>query len=148
MKDYTVLAPARDPYRLDTPANHALGKWLADAYREVNPTARRLHLRGLHYALVGRVLLPNGEMYTNNDDTWIWLSNKAAKAARWLGYLDWDALRDARNSPPQVFTPDFDEPNWYISVGEIWVNMPDEITPKMNLLGDIHRQPVRQVVIA
>jgi hypothetical protein len=29
LKDLTVLAVQRDPFRLDTPANHALGEWLA-----------------------------------------------------------------------------------------------------------------------
>ena len=30
MKDLTVLSPQIDPFRLDTPANHKIGKWLAD----------------------------------------------------------------------------------------------------------------------
>ena len=30
MKDLTVMSEQSDPFRLDTPANHKLGKWLAD----------------------------------------------------------------------------------------------------------------------
>jgi hypothetical protein len=30
MNDLTVLSPQIDPFRLDTPANHKIGKWLAD----------------------------------------------------------------------------------------------------------------------
>jgi len=148
MKDFTVLAPQRDPYRLDTPANHEIGAWLIDAYKKVNPEKRRLHLRGLHYRLVGRVTLPNGLPYTNNDETWQWMSDKAAKAARWLGYLPWDDVRDARNAPPQIFTPEHREPRWWLRTGEIEVDVPQELEPRFHLWGDLYRQPVRQVVIA
>ncbi|MFC1688265.1 hypothetical protein ACFL07_01225 [Pseudomonadota bacterium] len=148
MKDFTVLAPQRDPYRLDTPANHELGRWVADAYLKVNPNARRLHLRGLHYAFVGRVTLPNGLPYKNDDDTWQWFSTKAAKASRWLGYFPWDALRDARNAPPQIFTPVYDAPRWWLHVGGVSVSVPESFEPEFLLSGNLHRQPVRQVVIA
>jgi hypothetical protein len=30
MRALTVLAPQRDPYRLDTPAGHRDGQWLAE----------------------------------------------------------------------------------------------------------------------
>lgn len=148
MKSLTVLSVSRDPYRLDTPAGHSKGKWLADAYREVNPDGRRLHLRGLHYRLVGRVNLPNGKPYQNDDATWTWMSEQAAKCARYLGYLPWDALRDARNAPPQVFTPAYDEPYWFIDTANVRVYLPDELEPKLRITGDMYRQPWRQVIIA
>ena len=146
--DLTVLSASRDAYRLDTPAGHAKGQWLAEAYREVNPEGRRLHLRGLHYRLVGRVNLPNGKPYINDDATWTWMSEQAAKCARFLGYLPWDALRDARNAPPQVFTPYFSKPYWNISVEGVYVSLPENLLPKMKLHGDLYRQPWRQVIIA
>jgi len=148
LKDLTVLAAQRDPYRLDTPANHDLGQWLRDAYDEVNAEGRRLHLRGLHYALVGRVELPNGKPYKNDDQTWLWLADKAAKAARYLGYLSWDALRDARNSPPRVFTPKSEDPFWWLSVGSVELELPTTLEPQMRLGGDLSIKPCRQVVIA
>ena len=61
MSACTVLSPARDYYRLDTPANHALAKWLAEALDSISVTGR-LHLRGLHYAFVGRVTKPDGAL--------------------------------------------------------------------------------------
>jgi hypothetical protein len=148
MKDLTVLSASRDPYRLDTPAGHAKGKWLADAYREVNPEGHKLHLRGLHYRLVGRVTLPNGQPYQNDDATWTWMSEQAAKCARYLGYLPWDALRDARNTPPQVFTPVYVEPCWALDTADVLVILPDELEPKLRIAGDLYRQPWRQVIIA
>ena len=148
LKDFTVLSPQRDPYRLDTAANHMLGQWLASAYEQVNPEARRLHLRGLHYALVGRVLLPTGKPYTNTDETWLWLSDKAAKAARYLGYLPWDAIRDARNAPPQIFTPEFEDMYWWLHTASVELTIPMNLDPQFILHGDKYRQPCRQVVIA
>ncbi len=148
MKDLTVLSACRDPYRLDTPAGHAKGRWLAEAYREVNPEGRRLHLRGLHYLLVGRVTLPDGRPYVNDDATWTWLSEQAAKCARFLGYLPWEALRDARNAPPQVFRPDFTAPEWRLRVAEVEVYLPDELEPRFQIEGDLYRQPWQQIIIA
>lgn len=148
MKDLTVLSACRDPYRLDTPAGHAKGQWLADAYREVLPVFRVIHLRGLHYLLVGRVTLPDGRPYLNDDATWTWLSEQAVKAARYLGYLPWDALRDARNAPPQVFRHDFTAPAWRLHVAEVEVYLPDELEPRFQIYGDLYRQPWQQIIIA
>lgn len=146
--DLTVLSASRDAYRLDTPAGHAKGQWLADAYREVNPEGRRLHLRGLHYRLVGRVNLPNGKPYINDDATWTWMSEQAAKCARFLGYLPWDALRDARNAPPQVFKRGFQPPLWNLHIENVEVLLPNDLEPRMILFGDLCRQPWQQVIIA
>lgn len=148
MKDLTVLSACRDPYRLDTKAGHAKGKWLADSYAEVNPSGRRLHLRGLHYLLVGRVKLPNGQPYINDDKTWTWMSEQAAKCARFLGYLPWDALRDARNSPPQVFRVKQNPPSWQMTVGEVDVWLPETLEPRVSIVGDLYRQPWQQILIA
>ncbi len=54
LKDLTVLAPQRDPFRRDTPANHRLGEWLAAAMGTLGLTGRKIHPRGLHYAMLGQ----------------------------------------------------------------------------------------------
>lgn len=148
MKDVTVLDPKLDPYRLDTPANHARGQWFRDAYLKVHTSGERIHLRGLHYKFVGNVLLPDGAQYINTDKNWEWLQNKAAKPARYLGYIPWDAIRDARNAPPEIRTPDFFEPKWFLNTGEVELEIPEELEPKYQIYGDMHRQPWRQVIIA
>jgi hypothetical protein len=51
LDDLTVLHPKNDPFRVDTPAGHRDGKWLADAVDQFLGTARTIHLRGLHYVL-------------------------------------------------------------------------------------------------
>jgi hypothetical protein len=103
-KKLTVLSPQVDPYRLDTPAGHRDGAWLAEQLdRAVGPT-RNIHWRGLHYALVaaGDIRKPNGELYRNNDEDWTWLFCCAGKAARWLGYIDFERIIDNRNSAPII----------------------------------------------
>ena len=98
-----------------------MGEWLVNALEAVghNLTGGRIHLRGLHYKLVGRVELPNGEPYINSDDCWLLLSEKAAKAARYLGYLPWSAIRDARNSAPLVYRAEQSRPFW-VSAVPVW----------------------------
>ena len=99
----TVLSRQNDPYRLDTPANHEKGKWLADAYAEVNPEGRRLHLRGLHYALVGRVDCLTARHTSTRRDI-IWPSEKAAESGA-VSRLSASGmtLRDARNDATAGF---------------------------------------------
>ena len=148
--ELTVLAAQRDPYRLDTAANHALGAWLRNALAEVghNPVATRIHARGIHYLLVGRVAKPDGSLYVNDAKTWEWLSEKVIKAARFLGYLPWTATRDARNTTPVSYAPVFAAPQWRLSAGEVELYLPEHLEPRLQIVGDLYRQPWRQVVIS
>jgi hypothetical protein len=98
----TALSPQNDPYRLDTPANHVVGKWFAEQMERLNLLHRRLHLRGIHYALLGSTAMPSGEPYINTGECWDWLQDEASKAARWLGYVPFDAITDARNAAPVI----------------------------------------------
>jgi len=84
--ELTVLSPQVDPYRLDTPAGHRDGTWLAEQLERAVGAERRIHWRGLHYAIVaaGNIRKPNGQIYRNDDADWTWLANSAGKAARWL----------------------------------------------------------------
>src|SRR5215475_15056607 len=101
--DLTVLSAQVDPYRLDTPSGHRDGKWLAEQFDRALGASRRIHWRGLHYVLVsGRrpVVKPDGAPFRNTDDDWIWLTEIAGKAARWLGYLPFERINDNRNAEP------------------------------------------------
>ncbi|MGB5834327.1 MAG: hypothetical protein WBG92_20405, partial [Thiohalocapsa sp.] len=148
LSDLTVLAPQRDPYRLDTPANHARGQWLADAFIQVVGPHERIHLRGLHYRLVGRVNLPNGKPYINDAETWTWLSEHVIKPARFLGYVPWNRLVDARNAPPQVYREQHRPPHWTLDAGEVEVYLPESLSPELRVEGDLYRQPYQQIIVA
>jgi hypothetical protein len=103
----TVLSPKNDPYRLDTTEGHANGKWFADQVARFVPDGGQIHLRGLHYRIVAAAGVNRSDdtPYVNDEVCWRWLQNKAAKAARWLGYVPFDRIRDERNERPTVILP-------------------------------------------
>ena len=96
MSALTVLSPQKDPYRLDTAAHHRDGAWFAAQVKRFVLSGGNVHLRGLHYRVVaaGGVLRPEGLPYISDDDAWEFLSEKAAKAARWLGYVPFERIVD------------------------------------------------------
>jgi hypothetical protein len=105
LKDLTVLSD--DPYRLDVPSNHRDGQWFRERMEAcglIRPDGsfpRQIHNRGIHYAIFmkGSVRPDIGSPYLNDDPTWRFLGD-ASQAARWLGYVPFDVIEDARNSAP------------------------------------------------
>ncbi len=145
----TVLANQNDPYRADTPAGRIDGAWFAEQIGD-----RTTHLRGLHYSLVvrGDVLKPNGRPYVNSFADWSWLSETAAKAARWLGFTPFDQIVDNRNDEPE-FTPReaFENPRPIVEAGfYVPIPYPEEISSRgvsvsVNVSGFFGRQPYNLV---
>ena len=41
LTDLTALSPQNDPYRLDTPANHIVGRWFAEQMERLEPAAQK-----------------------------------------------------------------------------------------------------------
>ncbi len=76
----TIMAPHRDPYRLEKHRPEA--EWLAESMERI--PHRPVHVRGLHYAAIDTPL-PNGNPYMNTEKAYAWMQDKPAKAARWLG---------------------------------------------------------------
>jgi len=145
LKDLTVLAVQNDPFRIDTDARHRDGEWLAVNACDLGLGDRTIHLRGLHYMVIGRAK-PNGEPYDNDDDTWTWLQEHAGKAARWLGYLPFEQIVDQRNSPAVVRTFSRPEPWSYITVGlDVEIPDVDSITPKVEVYDFAGAQPYKVV---
>ena len=137
LSDLTVLDKSRDPYRLDTPAGHRDGGWLAEQMARLGITGP-IHLRGLHYALVASAdaIKPNGERYVSADPDWIWLQDEAAKAARWLGYVAFEAIVDERNSAPVIAAHGNSAPEPWIGLGssiEVSVPSVEDIKPTVCL---------------
>jgi hypothetical protein len=148
--DLTVLAPQNDPYRVDTPAGHRDAAWFVEQFERALGHRDRIHLRGLHYALVARgdVLKPDGSRYINDDANWQWLQNGPAKAARWLGYVPFEKIRDNRNDPPVINRkPAPGMPEIGVTVGlEVDVPSVDEIEPTVWVQGFEARQPYHLVI--
>jgi hypothetical protein len=145
MESVTVLAPQNDPFRVDTPAGHRDGAWLATTLDRLGVAGRR-HLRGLHYILIGQPK-PNGWPYANTDADWNWLASPA-KAARWLGYIPFDRIVDQRNDEPVVkeWKPPSLEPR--ISVNfEVTVPDADDLAPFVWAYGPCDPQPYHLVLV-
>jgi hypothetical protein len=144
MNDLTVLSPQIDPFRLDTPANHKLGKWLADTAATLGLGDRRIHNRGLHYMILGQPK-PDGSTYVSNAASWD-LLERASKYARWLGYIPFDQITDQRNAPPVVRIYEEPDPHPFINVG-IDIELPDDIRPKLGVEDFRGTQPYKIVLV-
>lgn len=141
--DLTVLSPGNDPFRQDTAGRHRDGAWLGERFAELAGRVR--HLRGLHYALIGS-FMPDGLPYINDDEHWSWLA-RAAKGARWLGYIRFDQLDDQRNTAPIIRT--FEEPNpvpWLTFNLDVQLPDLDDIEPFLGVDRFQGRQPYKLVL--
>ena len=148
LNELTVLAPQRDPYRQDTPAGHRDGRWLAEILGRLGD-GRLIHLRGLHYATLGlEAIKPNGSPYVNTEEDWLYLSEQAAKSARWLGYVPFERIIDQRNAAPivRLYKPKDLMPQ--LSVG-LDIEIPDvsDLEPRVLITGFEGVQPYRLVII-
>jgi hypothetical protein len=124
----TVMAPQRDPYRMEKYRDEA--EWLAAVMARI--PHRPVHVRGLHYAALGTAK-PDGSPYTNTVENSDWLGDKPAKAARWLSLVGWDEIVDKKNDEPQVklWTPP--EPHEQILYARAKISFPDDPTPVVGL---------------
>jgi excisionase family DNA binding protein len=143
------LSRERDPYRLDTPAEHRNGKWLKEQIDQFVPPNKTIHLRGLFYAIVasGRITKPDGAVFVNDYANYEFLKN-AAEPARWLGYVAFERIHDERNEAPEVFT---ENNNWGSSIhlGCLGTEAPtfDGAMPCFMVNGGMVAQPFRICLI-
>lgn len=152
LAEFTVLSPQLDPYRLDLPDNHRAGAWFAEVIKRLVPEGDTVHLRGLHYRLVaaGDVIRPDkGLPYINTDDCWLWLTQKAAKAGRWLGYVEFERIIDQRNEAPELFRSQggFSVGPQLLPGAEIELPSPAAVLPSFYSPGLYTPQPFRIILI-
>jgi hypothetical protein len=152
LTDLTVLSPQNDPFRLDTPANHTKGRWFREHMEACGlfRTAGKIHNRGIHYAMVslGNAVLPDGSAYVNDADCWAFLE-EASNTARWLGYVAWDKIIDARNAEPVIRVYEEVADSLYSSFGGDHLDLPslDDLSqpPRIGWSGFEPKQPYRLV---
>ena len=145
LKDWTVMSDITDPFRMDVPANHRVGAWLADTMDRLGIT-QQIHDRGIHYAILGQPK-PLGEAYVNTAENWVWLQG-VVKVARWLGYVDYEQIRDQRNDAPEIrmWTPPAPAP--YVSVDfEVYLPTADDLRPQARINGFTGSQPYHLILI-
>jgi hypothetical protein len=141
--ELTVLSAQVDPYRLDTPSGHRDGAWLAKQLNRLVGRNKKIHWRGLHYAVVaqGNVRKPDGEVHRNTDDDWVWLSTVAGKAARWLDYIPFERIIDNRNAEPIIHRKASVTPEPYVSIGlDVTIPNADDLEPSPGADGFVPRQ--------
>lgn len=146
----TALSAQIDPYRLDTPAGHRDGQWLAKHLDKAIGDQRRIHWRGLHYVLVSGkkpVRKPDGEVYRNTEEDWLWMSGIAGKAARWLGYIPFERISDNRNAEPIIHRKNRVTPKAFVAIGlDVTVPDADDIEPLPIADGFVPRQAFHFVI--
>jgi hypothetical protein len=150
LDDFSVLSRKNDPFRLDTGVRHKEAKWLAGQLARYGIEAdRTIHLRGLHYMLVGdkKAIKPDGKQYANNEDDYFWL-NGAGKAMRWLGYVPFEQIVDHRNTPPEV-RPFAARAVWPYVDTQPDVELPDadDFLPSVRAGGVIGRQHHKLILV-
>lgn len=145
LADLTVLSAAADPYRVCTGKEAA---WFAEQMERF-ADHRRIHLRGLHYRVVAAadVKRPDGRPYTNTDENWTWLC-RAAKAARRLKLVPFEAIADERNAAPEIFVPAAEEIWWRVSAWSL-SSQPDlpDVLPGFVCNSVVAEQPFRMVFV-
>jgi hypothetical protein len=147
LKNLTVLSPQVDPFRIDTPANHRLARWFTEQIERFIGEGR-VHLRGLHYKMVGNVYLPESQSmrYTNTIKCWV-LVMTASKAARWLNYVPYDRIVDNRNDPPVIYVPTYAKPDVQLDQGESGQHeLPDEDDVLPHFICDVEAQQPYRIV--
>jgi len=136
-----------DPFRIDTRASHRDGRWLADMAGALGLGDGTIHLRGLHYAVLGQPM-PDGTPYENTAKNWEWLAGEAAKAARFLGYIPFDQIVDQRNAQPVIRIRETEGPQAYLTT-QLHVRIPDadELEPQIDVEGFAGIQPYRLALV-
>jgi len=92
-----------------------------------------------------KIKKPDGAVFANTEEDWIWLSEKAGKAARWLGHIPFDRIIDKRNNPPIIHRQAQVEPEGDLS-GFV-VDIPD-VAPVPVAEGFVARQAFSFAIFA
>jgi hypothetical protein len=101
VKDFLALSSGNDPFYAGSPSGETWGKWFAEQWNEHKSHQAAVHVRGLHYALVGMtnsdrpVYMPDGKVYENTEKCWKKLE-RAGKYARYNQYIDAERFEDRR----------------------------------------------------
>jgi len=94
-EDLLVLSTNTDPFAMGTKTHYERARWFADVFEKFGHPG--LHVRGVHYNIVGNPLLFwDGTPYENHKDSWKRLV-EASRYARILGLVDPDIFEDKRN---------------------------------------------------
>lgn len=85
--------------------------------------------------------------YANTGENWEWVQDTIGKA-RWLGYVDWDQIRDQKNDAPDVWewTPPVPTPGVKVDF-EVYLPNAEDLAPKARIDGFVGSQPYHLVMV-
>jgi hypothetical protein len=142
LKSKTVMSKNADPFRLDTDVHNRNGQWLQNTMADLGIPKRgkKIHSRGIHYAAQdAKVPMPKGVMYKGqslgrvylNDDLHSEWLEEIIGPSRWLGYVNWDDIRDKHSDQPvtRVYEPPAPS-GWVRTNSGLIVPDEDDLTPE------------------
>jgi hypothetical protein len=92
---------------------------------------------------------PGGPSVVNSDADWTWFQKSPAKAARCLGYVGYDRIRDERNEPPRLIA--YASPPragaGYLATGKPELPLLDPLLPYLAFEAPSVTQPYRIIMI-
>ena len=128
MDELTVMAKHRDPFRLEKYRPEA--EWFRRQVAKVPQLP--IHVRGCHYAALGDPK-PDGTPYRNTERDYHWLSDRPAKAGRWLGTVPFRAIIDQKNDAPTIVPFEPADPYPAIRVAGVEIALPEDLAPRATL---------------
>jgi len=87
---------------------------------------------------------PDGRVYINDKECWLWLSETAADAARWLRYLPFDRIHDGRNEAPEFCNFSYDSDPTVSFNGDLFISRIEDpliVHPSISISGGHVSQP-------
>ena len=97
--DLLVMGRQNDPFGMGQKAQIAAAEWFVEVLARLG-SPETVYIRRVHYACAswGDMLRPCGRLYGNTQKDAAYMVN-AGKAARYLGYIPFDAVIDQKNAP-------------------------------------------------
>jgi hypothetical protein len=100
--------------------------------------------------VLGNVRRPDGEPFTNIEKNWQWFLNHASKAARYLGYVPFERIRDERNAAPYLYLPEWPPSNGqgrFVAGERVPPIMLNPLLPHLESVAPRGAQPFRVIMI-
>ena len=105
MKELLAMSTTRDPFNIGTDEQFEKAQWFASIWNTHYQGQTGVHIRRIHYKILGDVTKQDGTRYQNLASDWNELQ-ECCRCARLLGYVPADAFEDRRNPEPEAL-------NWH-----------------------------------
>ena len=139
------MSDQSDPFRMDTPANHRDGEWLAPTMARLTIT-QQIHDRGIHYADPRTAQTHGFGLHEHRGR--LGMVTGRGEGGPLAGLRDYEQILDQRNDAPETidWTPPY--PRASVSVDfEVYIPDADDLEPRARIDGFTGSQPNHLVLI-